>query len=935
MVTTKSNGAEKANTLSNIEKQALTDLINALVQKGFLRVSARANTEYEITSTVVPIATAKARIKEEGVFLDEYLKLKYIQLIYLNLYFTNSGDTYSSPPKLENFDGYLEAGINYPPKLLEVISTGILESNEQIWRGIYIAITRDTREQFKREELEEHIKNITVSTSQILHNFILLLKKIVQNRDPDVTVRELDLTKEMEINLSLPTSYSQPNYRIPNFVIEPIRERRALTRLLVVENTPDVVSNSINQLTTRRKSNINALILQVKTTITVDAVKNPRMLLEHRKMDQDNHAPAWTEPSMTIELPTENNSFVDAINCVLLWLSGARELLSTIVNADKYLSLGDYTEAISCYDDFAKSYPNPIYTSVLLSGKGLSYQRQGRYDDAFKSYDSALELDPGFADAWNNKGLTLVSLEKYQDAISCYDKALELDPGFADAWNNKGLTLVSLEKYHDAILCYFKAFALDPSFAENVRNELLFKLADKEAAANELSKAIRENFDKFPENVRNELLIKLADKEAAANELSKTIRENFDKFPENVRNELLIKLAGKRDVEESIASIIIRNYDKLPVSIHDLLSKMMESEETFRRVSYLVANNPEKLPDNVRNPILERLAPSMKKIALERLDTQINIPESLTDDEWDLLLTQIHGMKCVPIIGPLVHSPWIPTNEEIARRWAKEYGVDEEESVTLSYMAQVLAIRKEDDMYPKHMLSEAIKRINPPDFRLEEYQDSPYSILASLNLDVYITTNYDLFMENALQQFGKEPASEFCRWNRRLFEYTRAAGITSVLDRDKQGQYRPTATTPLVFHLFGTIKEPQSMVLTERDYGDFVVYLNREEERTTLPAVIRKALAISSILFMGYSLDDADFRTLYQGVMSSLGEIKRPISIIILIPPTQFSDSVKEVERRGYLEVRAKSMYEVKVYWGTISDFTKKLRIRLSETKEK
>jgi SIR2-like protein len=75
-------------------------------------------------------------------------------------------------------------------------------------------------------------------------------------------------------------------------------------------------------------------------------------------------------------------------------------------------------------------------------------------------------------------------------------------------------------------------------------------------------------------------------------------------------------------------------------------------------------------------------------------------------------------------------------------------------------------------------------------------------------------------MEVALQSRGKESVSEFCRWNK-LGE---AGGLTSIFDHNTQ--YMPTAARPLVYHLHGIIDKPQSMVLTEDDYVNFLVALS-------------------------------------------------------------------------------------------------------------
>ena len=39
---------------------------------------------------------------------------------------------------------------------------------------------------------------------------------------------------------------------------------------------------------------------------------------------------------------------------------------------------------------------------------------------------------------WVHKGSELMSSEKYNEAIKAYDKAIEINPHYSYAWNNKG-----------------------------------------------------------------------------------------------------------------------------------------------------------------------------------------------------------------------------------------------------------------------------------------------------------------------------------------------------------------------------------------------------------------------------------------------------------------------------------------------------------------
>jgi len=122
-----------------------------------------------------------------------------------------------------------------------------------------------------------------------------------------------------------------------------------------------------------------------------------------------------------------------------------------------------------------------------------------------------------------------------------------------------------------------------------------------------------------------------------------------------------------------------------------------------------------------------------------------------------------------------------------------------------------------------------LARIYIPDFRLAEFRNTPPAVLADLNLPIYITTNYDHFIEEALKSRGKEPISDFCRWSEDLIEYAFENEVNSKL-YDKDADYKPTPKNPLVFHLYGDIDHPSSIVLTKKDYDDFVIFLNTREK---------------------------------------------------------------------------------------------------------
>lgn len=163
--------------------------------------------------------------------------------------------------------------------------------------------------------------------------------------------------------------------------------------------------------------------------------------------------------------------------------------------------------------------------------------------------------------------------------------------------------------------------------------------------------------------------------------------------------------------------------------------------------------------------------------------------EVLMDSEeffWKQLLGKITRGKCVPFIGAGTSYPHLPLAGELAYKLSLQYGYPLEDKSNLSRVAQFMAIENENELFPKDILRSELGKIKPPDFSLEENRYTPHAVLADLKVPVYITTNYDYFMEEALESRGKKPVSEFCRWNERLHNYAREAGIPSIFDRDKK-----------------------------------------------------------------------------------------------------------------------------------------------------
>lgn len=289
--------------------------------------------------------------------------------------------------------------------------------------------------------------------------------------------------------------------------------------------------------------------------------------------------------------------------------------------------------------------------------------------------------------------------------------------------------------------------------------------------------------------------------------------------------------------------------------------------------------------------------------------------ENLTETEWQLLLQRIAKGQCTPVIGPDVSASVYLSRADISRSWASEHDYPLPDGADIARVAQYLAVEY-DPSYPKEKLQEQLRNLPKPDYR---QPDDPHAQLADLKLPVYLTTNYDDLMIDALRDRQRDPQRELFRWNEAV-----RRRHPSLLETG----YEPTVANPLVYHLYGHHEYLESMVLTEDDYLEFLI--NISSARYQLPPRIQRALANASLLLIGYNPLDWDFRVLFRGLLASTESNLRRISVTVQLPPVPADASPALATKvRNYL-----SQYfdiadrRMRVYWGTADEFIKELSQR-------
>jgi len=327
---------------------------------------------------------------------------------------------------------------------------------------------------------------------------------------------------------------------------------------------------------------------------------------------------------------------------------------------------------------------------------------------------------------------------------------------------------------------------------------------------------------------------------------------------------------------------------------------------------------------------------------------------------WDGLFADIDQGRSVLVLGPSLGEKLLGSTRDIARGWADKYAfpMAPQEREDLPQVAQYLAysrnadfpldqlrthlkheiVRRYRELLPEEMRDPANPRLRVDQLVLEVGRklraDEPrdaHRMLASLPITTFVTTNRDNLLEDALRDVGRQPEVVICRW-RELDESQASEWPKSVFDSEPE--FQPSVERPLLFHVFGNMRHPDSVVLTEDDYFDFLVGVTRNQANpnTGIPPMVRRALAANGLVFLGFHVDDWDFRILFRGILRQQGSnaSRRRANVAVQIEPSEG----KMLEPRGarnYLQKYFLTNRAIATYWGTYEDFLQEFVERWSK----
>ena len=228
----------------------------------------------------------------------------------------------------------------------------------------------------------------------------------------------------------------------------------------------------------------------------------------------------------------------------------------------------------------------------------------------------------------------------------------------------------------------------------------------------------------------------------------------------------------------------------------------------------------------------------------------------LTVDSLRFIADVVRDGHCILFLGAGVHAPppeeraaeypaaaRPPIGSALSRQLAEDCGLAEhfpdEDPSNLQRVSLFYEIHRS-----RRQLVDAVQTA----VQLGKRPSPMLEALAKLDFPLVITTNYDQLFETALAAAGKQP---------RVAVYNPALEPTTDF-RD------PSPQRPIVFKIHGDISRPETIVITDEDYIQFVLRMSSKDPYDPLPLTLKYYLTTWTTVFVGYSLLDYNLRLLFK-----------------------------------------------------------------------
>jgi tetratricopeptide (TPR) repeat protein len=95
---------------------------------------------------------------------------------------------------------------------------------------------------------------------------------------------------------------------------------------------------------------------------------------------------------------------------------------------------------------------------------GSMSMNKKEYEKSVGHFSRALEIDPTFAEAYNQRAIAKYLQERYDESMEDCTRAIQWMPFHFGAWAGMGHCYTHQGRFHEALECYTKALEINPHF---------------------------------------------------------------------------------------------------------------------------------------------------------------------------------------------------------------------------------------------------------------------------------------------------------------------------------------------------------------------------------------------------------------------------------------------------------------------------------------
>lgn len=213
------------------------------------------------------------------------------------------------------------------------------------------------------------------------------------------------------------------------------------------------------------------------------------------------------------------------------------------------------------------------------------------------------------------------------------------------------------------------------------------------------------------------------------------------------------------------------------------------------------------------------------------------------DKLWELITQRIEEEKCILILGPdIVPSETVSLNEQLKSYLEKEghdglkYYTDDEFFSFADETDKEYAFYDAQKFYEKLQPNETHRKI----------AEIPFHLIISVSSDLLLKKTFD----------DKKLDYTFDYYNK---------------EQNPQGFEKPTSGKPLIYNLFGNVKDEVSLIFTYDDLFDYLIVIFGKHE---LHQDLRQELKASRlILFLGFKFDKWYFKLILRLLKIHMGKL--------------------------------------------------------------